>query len=174
MRAAIQGPVPRLVVIGLILLGVQNAVAAQHPIADVRVQVLLALVVAAGVSSGAERGALAGFVLGMMYDLSSGQPLGQTALAYGLAGLVAGYLQVLTPVPRWWMLAGFTVLGAVAGEAAVPFVKLVTGQEGWVSSELLRIVTVVSLSSVILLPVLLPIGRWVVALRRPQWKVLPE
>lgn len=174
MRTVLAGPLPRLLLFGFILLGVQNTVLASHPLANVRVQVLLALVAAAGAGAGAERGALAGFVLGMMYDLSSGQPLGQTALAYGFAGLVAGYLQVITPVPRWWMLAGFTALGAAAGETAVPVLMSVTGQTGWITARLLTIIPIVVIASVVLAPLFVPIGRWLVGYRPPQWKVMQE
>lgn len=174
MRHVVSGPVPRLFLVGLVLLGLQNTVFSNHPITDVRIQVLLAFTAAAGAASSAERGALAGFVLGMMYDLSSGQPLGQTALAYGFGGLVAGYLTVLKPVPRWWMIAGFVALGAAAGEAAIPVLMLVTGQQGWLSWRVVRVVGIVTVASVVLAPIFVPIGRWAVAHRAPQWKALPE
>ncbi len=49
-------------------------------------QVVLALVAAAGASGGSERGAVAGFVLGAMFDLVEGTPLGSTAIAFTVAG----------------------------------------------------------------------------------------
>ena len=174
MRHVVNGPVLRLILVGLVLLGVQNTLCANHPITDVRIQVLLAFTAAAGAASSAERGALAGFVLGMMYDLSSGQPLGQTALAYGFGGLVAGYLTVLKPVPRWWMIAGFVTLGAAAGEAAIPVVMLITGQQGWLSMRVFRVVGIVTVAALALAPIFVPIGRWAVAYRSPHWKALPE
>ena len=174
MRAVLGGPIPRLVLFGFVLLGIQNTVLANHPVGDVRIQILLALAAAAGAGAGAERGALAGFVMGMMYDLSSGQPLGLTALAYGLAGLVAGYLQVIKPVPRWWMLGGFAALGAAAGEASLPVLMAMTGQGGWVGFRLLRVIPVVAVAAVVLAPVFVPVGRWLVGFRPPQWKVMQE
>ncbi len=174
MRHFVQGPIPRLVAFGLILLGVQNTVCAAHPLFGVRIQLPLAFVVAAGAASTAERGALAGFVLGMMYDLSSGQPLGQTALAYGLGGFVAGYLSVVRPVPRWWMIAGFAALGAVAGEGSVPVLMLVTGQEGWLGLRMVKVLVVVAAGCLALLAPLFTPARWAAGLRRPKWRVMPE
>ena len=170
MIGLLRGPLLRLVFAGLVLVGVQNAVCSRHPVAGVRVQLLLAMTAAAGAGSGAERGAMAGFVLGMMSDLSSGQLLGVTALSYGLGGLAAGYLRVLTPVPRWWMIAGFTALGAVVGEAAQPVLMLFAGQEGWLRLRVLLVVVVVTVAAVILAPLFVPIGRLITGFKRPQWK----
>ncbi len=174
MVALLRGPVPRLVAVGLVLLGVQNAVLANHPVFDVRLQILLALVAAAGAACGSGKGTLAGFVLGAMYDLSVGYPLGQTALAYGLAGFVAGYLPVLTEVPRWWMTAGFVAVGAVVGELAVPSVMVLTGQSSWIGVELFKVVPIVVIGCVPLGAALLPVARWATVFRKPQWKAMAE
>ena len=82
----------RLIPVALVVLAIQRTVCAAHRPAGVAVQVVLALAAGAGAGAGAERGAFAGFALGMMYDLGVGTPLGLTALAYGLAGLVSGYV----------------------------------------------------------------------------------
>ena len=173
MQNLLLGPIIRLIPVGLILLGFQNQVMAEHPVFDVRLQLLLSLAAATGAVSSAETGALCGFILGMLFDLSSGQPLGQSALAYGVAGLAGGYLHTLTAVPRWWMIGLFTGLAAAAGEAATPVIMLLTGRDGWLNADLLRVVPIVALGAVLLSPLLGPLGRWSMRVRKPQWKVIP-
>ena len=124
MRSFLFGPLVRIIPVGLVFLGIQRKICAQYRPFDVVVDVVLALVVSAGVGGGPERGALAGFVLGMMFDLAAGTPLGSSALAFGLGGLVAGYVVTITPDPQWWLAAMFAALGAVVGEAAIPVIKL--------------------------------------------------
>ena len=72
----------------------------------------------------------------MMFDLAAGTPLGSSALAFGLGGLVAGYVVTITPDPQWWLAALFAALGAVVGEAAIPVIKLLIGQDGWITPRL--------------------------------------
>jgi hypothetical protein len=174
MRRLLTGPVVRLVPVGLVFLGIQRSVAAEHPIGGVVIQVVLALVVGAGAGAGAQRGALAGFLLGGMYDLGVGTPLGLTSLAYGLAGITAGYVLAITPDPQWWLASLFAGLGAVVGELALPIGKLITGVEGWLTPDLFRVVSIVAAGAVVLSPLLVPLGRWCVAVKRPKWKVITE
>ncbi len=174
MRAAVFGPVPRLVLAGLIVLGFQNTVVADHPLFGARLSLPLAVAVACGAGSGAERGALAGFVLGLMYDLSTSEPIGQHALAYGAAGMIAGYLLVFIPAPRWWMTAGCVALGAAVGEGLLPGLKMLTGDDGWMGWRLLPVVAIVVVGALALAPLLIPVGRLVTAFKAPRWKVLPE
>jgi rod shape-determining protein MreD len=158
----------------LIALSIQRVVFAAHPLHDVRLQFVLALAVAAGAGGGADRGAVAGFVLGMMYDLNGNTPLGLVALGYGLAGMTAGYVHRFTTDPQWWLAALFAALGAAVGELAVPFAEAVTGESGWVTRQLFVIVPIVALSAAVLCPVLLPVGRWMMGVRRKKWKAMLE
>jgi len=174
VRAFLLGPVVRLVPVGLIFLALQRAVFAEYRLKGVALQVVLALVAAAGAGGGPERGALAGFVLGMMYDLGVGTPLGLTALAYGLAGLVAGYVILITPDPQWWFAMIFVALGAAVGEVAIAVTKLLIGEEGWVDASLFKVVPIVAAFAALLSPVLVPVGRWCMYVRRPKWKAIPE
>ncbi|HQV56935.1 MAG TPA: hypothetical protein PKV27_02910, partial [Ilumatobacteraceae bacterium] len=96
-----------------------------------------------------------------------------SALAYGVAGLAGGYLHGLSAVPRWWMIGIFTGLAAAAGEAATPVIMLLTGRDGWLNGGLVRIVPIVALGAVALSPLLCPLGRWSMRVRKPQWKVIP-
>jgi len=174
VRAILLGPVLRLVPLGLVFLGIQRRVAAPYRPADVVVQVVLALVVAAGAAAGPERGAVAGFTLGLMYDLGVGTPLGISALGYGLAGVVAGYVLLITPDPQWWLSVVFVALGAAVGETSIPVLMLLTGQEGWLTPRLLTTVPVVTIAAVVLCPLLIPLGRWCMCVKRPTWKAIPE
>ncbi len=80
MLAAVwQGPVIRLVPVGMVLLAFQRSLFVEIMIAGVIIQVVLALAAAAGAAGGSERGATAGFVLGVMYDMLEGLPIGSTA-----------------------------------------------------------------------------------------------
>jgi len=174
MRRFVTGPIVRLVPVGLCFLGIQRAVCPVHTIDGVVLQVVLALVVGAGAGGGAQRGALAGFLLGGMYDLGVGTPLGLTSLAYGLAGITAGYVLVVTPDPQWWLASLFAGLGAIVGETALPVGKMVTGEDGWLNTDLIKVVLIVAAGALVLSPLLVPFGRWCVAVKRPKWKAMVE
>lgn len=174
MRAGLPLVAARLLIVGLTALAIQRVVFARHPIIDVKVQFVLALVVAAGAACGADRGAIAGFALGLMYDASGNTPLGLMGLCYGLAGITAGYVHTITPDPQWWLAAIFATVGAVVGEAAIPFAEVITGESGWVTRELMVVLPVVGAAAFVLCPLLLPIGRWMMGVRRKKWKAMIE
>jgi cell shape-determining protein MreD len=174
MRSFLLGPVLRLFPVGLVLLAIQRSLLAQLRPFDVVLQIVLALVAAAGAGAGPERGALAGFMLGTMYDLSVGTPLGLTALIYALAGFVAGYVMTLTPTPPWWLAAVFSGIGAAVGEAALPFGKTVIGQDGWITSRMLTVVPVVAVFAVVISPLLVPVGRWCMCVKKQKWRAIPN
>lgn len=174
LRALILGPVLRLVPVGLVVLAVQRVVAAEHPIADVKLQIVLALVVAAGVGGGADRGAVAGFVLGLLFDLAGDTPLGVMGLAYGLAGMTAGYVQTITPDPQWWLMMLFGAGGAAVGEASIPAFELLVGGQDWQGAGLWKEVPLVAVAAGLACPMMAPIGRWAMGVRARRWKVIPE
>lgn len=174
MRPFFAGPFLRLLPVGLLALSLQRVLFAHHPVFDVKLQLVLALVVAAGAGGGADRGAVAGFVLGMLYDMSGDTPLGVMALAYGLGGMAAGSLHRFTPDPQWWLAALFATLGAAVGEAAVPLVEVITGQSGWITTDLLHIIPIVAVTAGLLCPLLMPVGRWMMGVKRKKWKAIAE
>jgi len=90
----VQGPLPRLVLVGIVLVALQETLFIDLRPAAVTVQIVLALAAAAGAAAGSQQGALAGFVLGLMYDLRAGTPLGSSSLAMGVGGFVAGFILV--------------------------------------------------------------------------------
>ena len=62
------------------------------------------------------------------------------------AGIVAGIAWSITVDPPWWLAAVFVTLGAAAGEAAVPVVRVITGETTEFDERLLTIVPVVAVS----------------------------
>lgn len=174
MRAFIFGPLVRLFPVGCCLLALQRTVLSELRPFGVVMQIVLALVAAAGAGAGPERGAIAGFALGIMFDLAAGTPLGLTALVYGFAGFVAGYVLTLTPTPQWWLASIFAAIGAAVGEASIPVGKTLIGQDGWFTTRLFTIVPVVAAFALVLGPLLVPLGRWCMCVKRPKWKAIPE
>ena len=172
MRPFLLGPGPRILLVGLTVLAIQRVVFARHPFLDVKLQLVLALVVAVGAAGGADRGAVAGFALGLMYDFAGNTPLGLMALAYGLGGIVAGYTQTLTPDPQWWLASIFAALGAAVGEASIPLIHVLTGQNGWVTSKMFWEVPVVAVASGLACTPLMPVGRWMMGVKRRKWKAM--
>ena len=174
MRNIVLGPLLRLVPVGLVALSVQRVVFGAHPIIDVKLQFVLALVVAAGAGGGADRGAVAGFVLGVLYDASGNTPLGLMALAYGLAGMTAGYVHSFTPDPQWWLASIFAFIGAAVGEFAIPVAEVITGQSGWITSDVRITIPLVAGFAAVACPALMPVGRWMMGVKRKKWKAMLE
>jgi hypothetical protein len=110
----------------------------------------------------------------MMYDLGVGTPLGLTALAYGLAGLTSGYVLSITPDPQWWLAAIFVAIGSAVGEGAIPVVKFLTGQEGWLTNRLFLVLPIVAAAAMLLSPLFVPLGRWCAGAKRRTWRAIPE
>lgn len=175
MLAAIwQGPVLRLIPVGMVLLALQRSLFVEITIAGVIVQVVLALAAAAGAAGGSERGAIAGFVLGLMYDMVEGLPIGSTAIPMTLAGVVAGLLALFVAEPQWWLASIFTTIGAAVGEVSVPVTRLFTGAPDPFEPRLALVVPVVALSAGILSPLLVPVARWCLRIRRSEWVAPPR
>jgi len=157
-----------------VALSLQRVVFANHPVHDVQLELVLALVVAAGAGGGMDRGAVAGFVLGLLSDASGDTPLGVLALAYGMGGMTAGYLHRFTTDPQWWLAALFATMGAAVGEISIPIVKALTGDIGWINTDLLVIVPIVAGAAGVLCPLLLPLGNWMMGVKRKKWKAMTE
>lgn len=173
--ALIQGPVPRLVVVGTMLMALQQTLLVDLRPADVTVQIMLALAAATGAATGPQKGALAGFALGLMYDLRAGTPLGSSSLTMGLGGFAAGYSLSISVDPQWWLAALFTGLGAAIGEASVPALRAFVGTGHGFTDRSYLVVTVVTAAAIVLSPVLVPLGRWCMKVKRTDWsKVAPR
>ncbi len=161
----------RIVPIAMILLALQKTLLVEMRPFGVIVQIVLAFAASAGAAGGPERGALTGFTVGLMYDLAVGTPLGSSGITMGLAGYVAGWVDLVRIETTWWMAAAFVALGAAVGEAGVPVVRRFIGEEDAFVPEMAKIVPVVAVAAAIASVALVPIGRWTLKLARPEWKM---
>jgi rod shape-determining protein MreD len=174
LASFVQGPLFRLIPVGVVLLALQRTLFVELRPADVVVQVVLAFAAACGAAAGPEKGALAGFVVGMLYDLGVGTPLGSSSITMGLAGFAAGYVMSITVDPQWWLAALFVGLGAAIGEVAVPVVRTFIGEVDAFDPRMATIVPVVAVAAALMSPLMVPVGRWCMRLKRTEWKAPPE
>jgi rod shape-determining protein MreD len=170
LASLVQGPLLRLFLAGVLLLALQRTLFDDLRPAGVTLQVMLALAAAAGAAAGPQKGALAGFVLGLLYDLNVGTPLGSSSIAMGLGGYVAGYTMSFTVRPPWWLAALFVGIGAAVGEAVVPVIREFVGESHSFEPHYGIVVGVVAAGAVVMSPVLVPIGRWCMRVKEPEWK----
>ncbi len=169
LAAFVQGPLVRVIPLGLLLLALQRTIFVEVQVAGVIIQIMIATAAAAGVAGGSERGALVGFVFGVMFDLAEGTPLGSTAAAMTIAGVVGGLLALIAADPHWWLAAIFTGLGAAVGALMIPVVRVFIGEPEPFQEELYVVVPIVAVSAAIMSPLLVPLARWSLRLRRPEW-----
>ena len=174
IAAFFQSSLVRLLPIGMVIVALQRTLFVDVEVGGVVVQLALAFAAAAGASGGSERGAVAGFVLGLMLDMVEGTPLGSTAIAFTLAGVMAGLLALITAEPQWWLKTIFIGIGALAGEAAVPVVRLFIGEENPWPNDMVRVLVVVTATSMAMGPLLLPVSRWCLKIRGSEWTAPAE
>ena len=167
-------PTLRLVPAGIVLIALQRSILAQLRVANVVLEVVLALAAACGIGGGPERGAYAGFVLGVLFDLGSGTPLGQHALAFGIGGYVAGFVALVAVDPHWWLSMIFVALGAGAGEFAIPVIQTFVKNGGWQGHRISVILPVTAGFCALLSPLFVPVARWCLCIRRRAWKIPTE
>ena len=172
--ALVQGLVIRLVPVGIMLLAIQRTFFVEVTVAGVVIQVLTAFAAACGAAGGSESGALAGFIMGLMWDLAEGGPLGATSLAMATAGIVAGLLALITVDPQWWLAALFTGLGTAVGEVMVPVVRFFIGEQDPFTAQLWVIVPVVGIAGMVMSPVLVPLARWCLRIKRADWQAVAQ
>jgi rod shape-determining protein MreD len=165
----IQGPLPRLVLVGMLVLALQQTLFVDVRPWGVTVQILLALAAACGVAGGPQKGALAGFVFGFLYDLRVGTPLGSSSFSMGLGGFTAGSVQSITIDPQWWLSALFVGLGTAVGEMLVPVVRTFVGEARPWSERWYTVVAVVTAAAMIASPLLVPLARWCVKIKKTDW-----
>lgn len=174
IAAILASPLSRIVPIGMILLALQKTLFLEITPFGVYIQVVMAFAASAGAAGGPERGAVTGFTLGIMFDLAIGTPLGSSAITMGIAGSLAGWIDVIRVETTWWLAAIFVALGTGVGELAVPIVRRFIGENEPFVDDLALIVLVVAIAGGILSIVLVPTARWALKLERPAWKVPAE
>lgn len=174
LASLVQGPLLRLLLAGIVLLALQRTMFEDIRPAGITLQVMLALAAAAGAAAGPQKGALAGFVMGLLYDLNVGTPLGSSSIAMGVGGYVAGYTMSITVRPPWWLAALFTGLGAAVGEALIPLIRQFVGENHSFEPHYGLAVGVVAAGAAVMSPLLVPIGRWCMRVKEPEWKAPRE
>ncbi len=173
MERFLRRPILRIIPIGLTFIALQRTAFEDVRPFGVSIQIVLALCAAGGVPGGAERGAWMGFVMGVMFDLGTGFPVGQHALAYGLAGFTAGMVNAIAVDPHWWLSMLFVALGGAVGEFTIPVVQVFVSDAGWQGQRLSRILPVIAVSSAAASFAFIPLSRWCLAIRRKTWKARP-
>lgn len=171
LAALLSSSLTRIIPIGMILLALQKTLFVEITPFGVIVQVVMAFAASAGAAGGPERGAITGFTVGIMFDLTVGSPLGSSSITMGLAGYIAGWIDVIRIETTWWLAAIFVGIGTGVGELAVPVVRRFIGENDAFVDDLVVIVPVVATSGAILSVGLVPLGRWALKLERPAWKV---
>ncbi|MUH52707.1 MAG: rod shape-determining protein MreD [Actinobacteria bacterium] len=154
------------------LIALQRVVMPNMRLWGVVPQIVLALCAASGVAGGPDRAAWFGFVVGLMFDLGTGSPLGQHALAYGLAGYVSGVVNVVAVDPHWWLSMAFVALGGAVGELTVPIVSTFVSDGGWHGQRLSTILPVIAITCGVLSVLFIPLSRWCLAIRKKTWKAI--
>ena len=104
-----------------------------------------------------------------MFDLAEGTPLGSTAVAMTVAGIVGGLLALIAADPHWWLAALFTGLGTAAGAMMIPVVRVFIGEPEPFQDRLAIVVPIVAAAGAVLSPLLVPLARWSLRLKRPEW-----
>lgn len=171
LAAILTSPLMRIIPIGMVLLALQKTLFIELTPFGVIVQIVMAFAAAAGAAGGPERGAITGFTLGIMFDLAIGSPLGSSAITMGIAGYVAGWVDVIRIDTTWWLAAIFVGIGTGVGELAVPVVRRFVGEDDAFVPDLAVIIPVVAIAGAIMSIGLVPIGRWALKIERPELKL---
>ena len=79
----------RLVLVGLMFLGVQTTVFNDMRPFGVCLQIMVLLAVSAGLARGSDTGAIAGFIIGLLYDMVLTTPMGLCAAVFAMVGYLA-------------------------------------------------------------------------------------
>lgn len=171
LAAILTSSLTRIIPIGMILLALQKTLFIEITPFGVIVQIVMAFAAAAGAAGGPERGAITGFTLGIMFDLAVGSPLGSSAITMGIAGYVAGWVDVIRIDTTWWLAAVFVGIGTGLGELSVPVVRRFVGEDDAFVPDLAVIIPVVAIAGAIMSVALVPIGRWALKIERPEFKL---
>ena len=150
----------RLVLVGLIFLGIQTTVLSEMRPFGVMVQLMLLIGVTAGAIYGPEVGALSGLIVGLMYDCVLTTPLGLASLVVGGVSFGAGLLPFFVRDPSWWNRAIVIALFSAIGEILFPVAQGMSGFGGWVQPRMFVVALVVAAINLLLAPIVTPLIRW--------------
>lgn len=134
----------RLVLVGLVVLGLQTTIFNEMRPFGVSIQVMVLLAAASGLARGSEVGAIAGFIVGLLYDLVLTTPLGLGAAVCAVVGFSAGYAHKLVIAPTWWMKMALASAASALGMFLMPVMLEITGTDGALTTQVFVIALVVS------------------------------
>lgn len=134
----------RLVMVGLVVLGLQTTIFNEMRPFGVSIQVMVLLAAASGLARGSEVGAISGFIVGLLYDLVLTTPLGLGAAVCAVVGFSAGYAHKLVIAPTWWMKMGLASAASALGMFLMPVMLEITGTDGALTTQVFVIALVVS------------------------------
>jgi rod shape-determining protein MreD len=169
--AFLRGHVARIMLVGITLLALQTTVFADLRINGVALQILTTFAAVVAAVGGPEKGLTAAVICGVMYDMAAGSDIGSSALTMGVAAVVASTVAFINIEQQWWISAVFVGMGVGAGEAAVPFVRALTGEELIGVGDLAQIVPIVAVGALLMAPLFLPIARWSIRLSNKERRV---
>ena len=135
----------RLVLVGLVVLGLQTTIFNEMRPFGVSIQVMVLLAAASGLARGSEVGAIAGFIVGLLYDLVLTTPLGLGAAVFAFVGFAAGYAHKFVHAPTWWMKMALASVASALGMFLMPVMLEITGTEGALTTQVFVIAAVVAL-----------------------------
>ena len=72
--------------------------------------------------------------------------------------------------PQWWLGALFVALGTAAGVLTVPLVRVFIGEAHPFTTDLYVIVPVMAAAGALLSPIMIPLARWCLRVKTPEWK----
>jgi rod shape-determining protein MreD len=150
----------RLVLVLVVVVILQETVAAGITIDGVHPDFVLLLCAVTGMVGGAEQGAVIGFVGGLAADLFLATPLGLSALSYAIIGYAVGTVQEGIIHPAWWLAPVTAAVASAGGVALYALAGAVVGQSDMLHYGLARIVVVVAVINAVLALPMLPAVRW--------------
>ncbi|HTH06196.1 MAG TPA: hypothetical protein VL916_10010 [Ilumatobacteraceae bacterium] len=167
MLDIVQRPFVRLVMVGLLVLTLQTTLLSDLRPFDVITDLLLGLSATAGVIAGPEKGALVGFFYGILFDLALVTPFGLSALTYSLVGFFVGLVKAsITVGQAWWLTMLLVCFGSAIGVVLFAVLGTLVGEPGWIQPELIRVAIVIGAVNGLLAPVMVPVQRWTLRLKR--------
>lgn len=155
----------RLVLVGLLFLGLQTTIFNDMRPFGVCLQVMVLLAAACGLAKGSETGAIAGFVVGLMYDMVLSTPMGLCAAVFALIGYLSGFAHSFVHEPTWWSRMLLGSAASAVGMVLLPVAFTLTGAVGVLTPHVFVVAVVVALFNAVFAVPVERLCRWV--LREP-------
>lgn len=156
----------RVAAVVLACLVAQLAVFVDVRVAGAAPELLAVVTVLVALRLGPEQGAVVGFAAGALWDVYLPTPLGVAALAYALAGHVAGLAAVGLHDEARWQRVALGGLGSALAVTTYAVVGWILGGTGLVGRHLLTLVPLLAVVDTVAAAVIDPLVGW--AVRPPR------